>query len=160
MPLVPNQFDQTLTAASHHLADKWIQEGGKNASADDIKGWSAGQIVVFLDKLNASPEPLPLEVLKTLGHLYGLSTSRNSEIRFRWYSLGIVGGNEEVMNHAAEFLKEQGRMKFVRPLYRALYKSAKGKELAVQTFKQHRNNYHSIAQKNDRQRFGSCVSTC
>ncbi len=38
-------------------------------------------------------------------------------------------------------------MKFTRPLYRAMYKSVKGKELAVKTFKEHRNMYHNIAAK-------------
>jgi len=36
----------------------------------------------------------------------------------------------------------------VRPLYRDLFKtSAKGKELAVKTFQEHRHNYHNIAAK-------------
>jgi len=44
-----------------------------------------------------------------------------------------------------EFLGEQGRMKFVRPLYRDLFKA--NKSLALETFKKNRDNYHSIAQK-------------
>ncbi len=38
-------------------------------------------------------------------------------------------------------------MKFVRPLYRALYKSDMGKEAAVKAFLEHRNFYHPIAAK-------------
>ena len=46
-----------------------------------------------------------------------------------------------------QFLREQGRMKFLRPLYRALFRSKMGKEVAVQTFKECRHTYHPIAAK-------------
>ena len=48
---------------------------------------------------------------------------------------------------AAQFLKEQGRMKFLRPLYKALFKSKMGRETAIQTFKEARSSYHPIAAK-------------
>ena len=46
-----------------------------------------------------------------------------------------------------QFLKEQGRMKFLRPLYKALYRSKMGKDVAVQTFQGSRQSYHPIAAK-------------
>lgn len=48
---------------------------------------------------------------------------------------------------AVQFLKEQGRMKFLRPLYKALYRSKMGKSIAVQTFQESRQSYHPIAAK-------------
>jgi len=146
MPLVEPQFDTTLYAASKNLAEKWIA-GGKDASAEDIKDWSAGQIVAFLDTLSFSPEPLSSELLTKLDGLYKLTQSKNSEIRFRWYQNCIRAEHEVVFPHVVSFLKEQGRMKFVRPLYRSLFKSTKGKELAVSTFKANKNSYHNIASK-------------
>ena len=47
----------------------------------------------------------------------------------------------------AAFLKEQGRMKFLRPLYQTLFKSKIGKQLALDTFKEARTSYHPIAAK-------------
>jgi leukotriene-A4 hydrolase len=38
-------------------------------------------------------------------------------------------------------------MKFLRPLYRALFKSKMGRQLALDTFTQCRAAYHPIAQK-------------
>lgn len=38
-------------------------------------------------------------------------------------------------------------MKFVRPLYRALFASQCGKEVAFKTFKENYKMYHSIAAK-------------
>jgi leukotriene-A4 hydrolase len=48
---------------------------------------------------------------------------------------------------AADFLKEQGRMKYLRPLYRALFKSKMGKDTALKTFEEARDGYHPIAAK-------------
>jgi leukotriene-A4 hydrolase len=38
-------------------------------------------------------------------------------------------------------------MKFLRPLYRALFKSKMGRQLALDTFTACRASYHPIAQK-------------
>lgn len=39
-------------------------------------------------------------------------------------------------------------MKFSRPLYRALYEGGgQGRQMAVDTFMEHRTQYHAIAQK-------------
>jgi leukotriene-A4 hydrolase len=38
-------------------------------------------------------------------------------------------------------------MKFLRPLYRALFKSAMGRQAALDTFRACRASYHPIAQK-------------
>ena len=48
----------------------------------------------------------------------------------------------------ASFLDEQGRMKFTRPLYRALFRCGpRGKALALQTFKESGSKLHPIARK-------------
>jgi len=146
MPTVAPKFDTTLSTASQNLANKWIA-GGKDTSSDDIKGWSANQIVDFLNKLVVAAEPLTIELLHKLDNLYKLTQSKNAEIRFRWYQLAIRSEHETIFPHIVGFLKEQGRMKYVRPLYRSLFKSQKGRDLAVATFKEHRGSYHNIASK-------------
>ena len=45
----------------------------------------------------------------------------------------------------AAFLKEQGRMKYLRPLYRALNK--KYRQFALDLFAEARSGYHPIAEK-------------
>lgn len=51
---------------------------------------------------------------------------------------------EEKYSLAASFLAKVGRMKYVRPLFRALNKAKNGSELAKQTFIQLRGFYHPI----------------
>lgn len=45
------------------------------------------------------------------------------------------------------FITSQGRMKFVRPLYRALHESKMGKDLAVDAFLKNKDFYHPICAK-------------
>jgi hypothetical protein len=53
-----------------------------------------------------------------MGELYKLSGSNNSEIKFRWIRLGIRARWEDAIPRAVQMVTEQGRMKFLRPIYR------------------------------------------
>eukprot|EP00808_Paulinella_micropora_P031593 g53817.t1 len=79
---------------------------------------------------------------------YGLLKSRNAEVRFRWLKLCVKARMVETYSAVSAFLVEQGRMKFVRPLYRLLFAAGqKGRAEALRTFKEHKQGYHSVAQK-------------
>jgi hypothetical protein len=65
----------------------------------------------------------------------------------RWFTLCIKAEYEKAFPDVVKFVTEQGRMKFVRPLYSMLAKSKTGSKLAVDTFKKHMNIYHNIAKK-------------
>jgi leukotriene-A4 hydrolase len=56
--------------------------------------------------------------LETMETVYGLSQVQNSEIRFRWIRLGLLAKWESAVPRAVQMVTEQGRMKFLRPLYR------------------------------------------
>ena len=76
---------------------------------------------------------------------YGLTASKNAEIRFRWLTLRLRAQDARAFPHAVRLLLEQGRMKFTRPLYKDLAQSsAEGRELAVSVFMEHRGIYHPI----------------
>ena len=79
--------------------------------------------------------------------LYQLTASKNSEARLRWQRLCILHRMDFIVPHVIEFVKEQGRMKFVRPLYRDLYGWEEKRSIAVETFEGWRENYHPIAAK-------------
>lgn len=56
-------------------------------------------------------------------------------------------GDDSILPRVTAFLKEQGRMKFLRPLYRAMFQSASAKGLALDTFRALGGGYHPIASK-------------
>lgn len=65
-------------------------------------------------------ESLPVALLTAMDRAYEFTLSNNAEIKFRWQSLCIRSGAAWIVPHAFEFITSQGRMKYVRPLYRAL----------------------------------------
>jgi len=157
MPPVENSYDHTLATASYDLAKAWhtcdvMGLGGpvpEGAAAEDIAGWSSMQTVAFLEKLAEyrSMTPLAPATTRKMDDLYGLDASTNSEIRCAWYLLCIKAGDDSILPRVTAFLKEQGRMKFLRPLYRAMFQSASAKGLALDTFRALGGGYHPIASK-------------
>ena len=74
-------------------------------------------IVAFLERLLAQP-PLPLALVERLATTYGLAGNRNSEVRLQWQLLALKAQYTAVLPDVVAFATSQGRMKYVRPLYR------------------------------------------
>jgi leukotriene-A4 hydrolase len=152
MPPVLPPLDQSMAQDSTDLANLWLtidHDGKSPPSKNDMASWSSSQITCFLDALliGMGDQPLQLSTLQSMNTLYGLAESRNSEILFRYCDLAIASKDPSILPVAVRFITTQGRMKFVRPLYKALYRSEMGKDLAVSTFLKHQDFYHPIATK-------------
>ena len=166
MPPITNEYDMKLAEKSFDLARKWHccdplglgNETGptsEDESTEDIASWSSEQIVAFLNRLNElrSATPMHTKTIQSMKTRYHkiLEETRNAEIRCSWYLLRIRAGDETVIPEVDKFLAEQGRMKFLRPLYKALFSSGpfntNGKCIAREIFEKHRNLYHPIAAK-------------
>jgi len=91
-------------------------------------------------------DPLPHALLAKMDEIYNLSAIRNAEVRFRWQRLCLRADYEPIYAQVVQFVTEQGRMKFVRPLYKELHAAKNGgSELAKKTFAAHKDSYHPIA---------------
>lgn len=110
---------------------------------------------MFLERLQSYPS-LPSASVAHLGSLYRLSSSGNSEIRLRFYGVALADPlSSGAKNFAREAVKwvvgddgsgvVKGRMKFCRPVFRAVYKIDKG--LAVDVFSKSQDAFHPIARK-------------
>jgi len=153
MPEEP-AFDRTLSAECEELAKAWVSlDESKQVKTPDtnISEWSTAQTVTFLDALTSlcddRNKPLSLTTIQIINDAYDMQQSKNSEILHRFCMLAVAAGDKEIIPTVIRFITTQGRMKFVRPLYRALYKSEMGKEIAVTTFLANREFYHPIAAK-------------
>ncbi|KAI9319681.1 peptidase family M1-domain-containing protein [Dichotomocladium elegans] len=148
MPLVDPAFDTTMADQCYALAQRWDEARGSTEfstfAPGDVETFTATQKIVFLERL-ADCEPLPHSLLAKMDELYQLTAIRNSDVRFRWQQLCLQASYEPIYHHTVEFVTQQGRMKFVRPLYRLLYKAEGGAELARETFMKHKSFYHPIA---------------
>ena len=158
MPPVANKFDQSLIKGSEELAARLVAGGAEaeKITADSIKGWDSAQIVILLESLiSAQAKALAADKgasfqarLEAIDSIFHFTSSRNSEVRFRWLTLCIRQGMRDRDPAVEAFLREQGRMKYIRPLFRDLYNSGgAGREFAVNLFEKIKGGYHSIAAK-------------
>ncbi len=110
-------FDTSLADVCYALASKW--EAGTREfqpAASDITGWSANQVVVFLERVQEFKNPLKADDVYLMGEKYGFAKSQNVEIVSRYLAVGLRAEDKEVYGPTAELLGKVGRMKFVRPL--------------------------------------------
>lgn len=140
MPPIDNQFDRELVKDCEHLVEQWTK------AIEPTVDWNVmntNQRVMFFDLL-ISKAPLSLPTLASLNTKYTLSANNNAEVKFKWQSLCLASGDTSIFPHVIQFITGVGRMKFVRPLYRALFACKGGQDLARQTFIKHRTFYHPI----------------
>jgi len=113
--------------------------------------------VYFLNRIQATiaeiddsgrSKKLKLSTIKVMKESYQFDQSTNCELLLEFCKIAIQCGDEEIFPVVVHFITTQGRMKYVRPLYRELFKSSPaGRHLAVQTFLSFKNFYHPIAAK-------------
>lgn len=160
MPPVSNAFDQSLIKGSEDLAARLVAGGAaaEGITAEAIKGWDSAQVVILLEALiSAQSKALSAGEeakaafaarIEAIDSIFAFTASRNSEIRFRWLTLCIRQGLRDRDSAVEAFLREQGRMKYIRPLFRDLYNSGgAGRAFAVKLFEEIKGGYHSIAAK-------------
>ena len=175
LPIASPNSETGLIELSEFCAAQWVAVQKQPACAQGSDtSWSSDQLVVLLEKLLTYE--IGEDLLSKLDAFYAFSTSRNAEIKFRWYTMclrsELVGSsisknlnkvdtkgrkgdtmeptpqedkNSKVQLDVVNFLVQQGRMKFVRPLYKDLY--ATNPELALATFNNNKHLYHGICVK-------------
>jgi leukotriene-A4 hydrolase len=111
--------------------------------------------VVFLEHLQSYPA-LPSSHVSHLGKLYHLSTSPNAEIRLRFYGVALADPSSPAAKifslEAAKWVVGddgtgvvKGRMKFCRPIFRAVHKV--DQKLSIAVFSKSKEGFHPIARK-------------
>lgn len=151
MPPEEPTFDRSLAKEPHHLADVWlaVDRHGRMLPSIDIRSWSSHQVVCFLNRLQELVEDKPLKVstLNAIHKQYEFASSTNAEILFRICMLSVASEDEGIMPVVLHFVTSQGRMKYVRPLYRLLFRSKMGGAVAKRMFLENKDIYHPICAK-------------
>jgi leukotriene-A4 hydrolase len=149
-PQIP-KFDRSLSQKSDDLAELWlaVDRDGRMLPTTDTSTWSSLQTTTFLDRLQTLTGETPLKVstLNAMNSVHKFTDMRNAEILFRFILMCIKSEDLGILSAAIYFMTSQGRMKYVRPLYRALHKSEMAKEIAQQVFLDHKDFYHPICAK-------------
>lgn len=155
MPETPI-FDRTLSGECEDLAEAWVSVDDGEGTKDmlpkhNLSDWSTGRKTCFLDSVIAMctkrKRPLSLATVARIKDMYRIHESQNSEVLFRFCMIAVEAGDSSILPVVVRFVTSQGRMKFVRPLYRALFRSEMGRDIAVSTFLANKDFYHPIAAK-------------
>lgn len=118
--------------------------GGRVPTADETRAWTAAEWQLYLE---AMPKPSPVAVCEALDGAYRLTQSKNYEILVAWLVLACESGYAPAVPRAGEVLGQIGRMKFLKPLYRALARREETRGLAHDLFARYKPQYHPIAQQ-------------
>jgi len=159
MPPLP-VFNKSLAEAAESLAAAWVEfdnnEDQKEVSAPDvdISEWTSAQKVCFLNTLllvqddeSGKPKKFTIFTLQLMQMKYSFQRSKNAEILFRYCMLAVQSEDRGIYPVVVRFITSQGRMKYIRPLYRAMFASATSREIGVETFLKNKDFYHPIASK-------------
>ncbi|XP_035435783.2 leukotriene A-4 hydrolase isoform X3 [Spodoptera frugiperda] len=117
-PIIPD-YDTTMTKAISALLVK-IDDSNASLSYEDVANFTPHQMIHMLQQLIDRPA-LPLERLAALGKEYKVNGNKNTEILYRWLRLCIRSRDDTKLQDVFHFVNSQGRMKYVRPVYRDLY---------------------------------------
>ncbi|KAL1952401.1 hypothetical protein VTO73DRAFT_1550 [Trametes versicolor] len=154
-------YDTALAREAFALAERWdasrkeVDVSKLNFTEADISTFNANQSIVFLERLQ-SYAALPHTHIQHLGTLYGFLGTPNAELRWRFYEVALLDpaspAAQQFAAPAAQWIVGtdgtgivRGRMKFCRPLFRAVARA--DKKLAVEVFTEHRLAFHPIAQR-------------
>jgi len=114
---------------------------GTPAAQIPVAGWSTHEWIHFLQSL---PKKLTRAQMDDLEKTFHLS-ERNTEIRVEWLVAAIANGYEPVYPAIERFLAEQGRRKYLKPVYATLVQTPAGREMALMIYRKARPTYHSVS---------------
>ncbi|XP_077293269.1 leukotriene A-4 hydrolase [Arctopsyche grandis] len=139
MPLIIPKYDTTMVEACTELAKRWLSPDANYTTFNlsDYQTLTSMQQRQFLSEL--LKENVSLDMVKALQDVYKINSSNNSEIKFRWLRLCIKARWSDKIKDALQFANEQGRMKFVRPIYRDLYAWDEARSETLDNFNNHKS---------------------
>ena len=118
--------------------------GARVPDATEVTTWGATQWQLYLDAL---PRPVTVAQCRALDEAFHLTAAKNPEVLVTWLGVAAEAGDSTVLPKVEEVLGRVGRMKYLKPLYRALGKRAETKALAQSLFAKFKPRYHPIAQQ-------------
>jgi leukotriene-A4 hydrolase len=117
---------------------------GTYPTTQQVRDWDSSELLVFLQHL---PRELSFKSLDWLDANFGLTQRGNYEILVEWLTIAAGSDYEPVFKRAREVLMEVGRMKYLRPLYSALGRHPRTRQLAREIYAQGKAGYHNLSRR-------------
>ncbi len=115
---------------------------GQRPEVAQAKSWSAEDWQIYLQRL---PRRLSADDCRWLDESFAFGESGNAEIRSQWYIIAAASAYEPAYAGIRAFLGNVGRMKYLKPLYKALSEGESTTTLARDIFAASKGGYHPIA---------------
>ncbi len=115
---------------------------GARPPVAEARSWSAVDWQLYLAAL---PDRLSVDDCAWLDQQFALTEAGNTEILCKWLVLAAASGYQPALPRLREFLGRVGRMKYLKPLYKALAGNPDSRSLAREIFAEYADKYHPIA---------------
>ena len=109
---------------------------------DDTAKWTATEWPLWLEATER-----PFADCAALDARYHLSDAKNAEVLVSWLTLAAESGYSAVLPRIDDVVAKYGRMKYLKPLYRALAAKPETKPRAKALFEKLKSRYHPSAQQ-------------
>ena len=140
MPANAPVFRSAQLDALTALGAAWTE--GKRP--DPAQAWTATELLIYLQNV---PRPLPDADCAELDRRLGLMDRGNYELLVEWLCIAAASGYEPAFPRIREVLLRVGRMKYLRPLYKALGATPATRDLARAIFAEASPGYHSLSRR-------------
>jgi aminopeptidase N len=117
---------------------------GERPISQDIEGWSPAEMLVYLQRL---PRPIDEDACRWLDESLQLTSRGNYEILVEWLTIAAASDYEPVFPRVKEVLVRVGRMKYLRPLYKALGGHPRTRALAREVYAAASPGYHELSRR-------------
>lgn len=124
------------------LAAGW--EDGKRPSQEARASWIPEELLIYLQNL---PREIGAEDCEWLDRTFDLTGQGNYEILVEWLTIAASSNYAPTFDRIREVLTTVGRMKYIRPLYKALGGHPESRELGREIFAEARNGYHTLTRR-------------
>ena len=145
-PPVNNDFSNKYADEVKEAVDKFYKNQLPDNFTDIFIAWHTLLKQFFLDNIKDTDKELDDKQMNLLTKELNLTKGYNAEVNFLYYMVVLLHGktlDAEFKDACVNFLGKFGRLKYLRPIYRSLYK--RDKDLALSTFQKWKSSYHPIA---------------
>ncbi len=142
-PGMPSNEIPVRSAAVDHvreLAAAW--PSGRRPAADDAATWKPEQWQIYFQNL---PRRLDLADCHWLDETFALTQRGHYEVLVEWLTIAAASAYEPAFARIREVLTHVGRMKYLKPLYKALMSNPSTVALARKIFADVQASYHPLS---------------
>jgi len=144
-PYTPN-YDLSIAKPVLDLANSWLSGADLDSFCKkDLFDQPSLLVREFLSTLLTNTEKkMTLSKVQKMEEVYQFNSVKNSEVRFLWLRLCCQVKWVNQLQKLLDFVNSNGRMKFVRPIYRDMEAwGGEVRQAAVDNFLSHRSEMHS-----------------